>query len=70
MEPRPEAAREKAALPVWAQPHDGWVFAHPFLFSEDWGGASAPAKPLAARGGGRHFRKIENILTNCVQSYL
>jgi len=36
MEPRPEAAREKAALLVGAQPYDGWVFAHPFLFSGGW----------------------------------
>lgn len=52
MEPRPEAAREKAALPVWAQPHDGWVFAHPFLFSEDWGGSVRPGKAVGSLGAG------------------
>ncbi|WP_166554221.1 hypothetical protein [Neglectibacter sp. X4] len=48
MEPRSKAAREKAALLVGAQPHDGWVFAHPFLFSGSRGEAPVPAKPLAA----------------------
>ncbi len=47
MEPRSEAA-----LLVGTQPYDGWVFAHPFLFSEDWGGSVRPGKAVGSLGAG------------------